>query len=444
MGVTRALAEYLAASRLEDIPRAVRHEATRSLLNWLGCAVGGSQHEAVESALAALAPFAGGSQATLVGRGTRVDAVTAALINGISGHVLDFDDAQPRNTNINPSCSVAPAALALGEHLHASGAEVLHAFVLGLEVECRIANTVWAQGSTLWFANSMAGVFGAAAAAGTLLRLSPQDMTWALGIAATQAAGLRVVFGTMSKSFIVGRAAQNGMTAALLAARGFTSSESSLEAPNGFAERFGPDADPAPIVRDLGQEYEVSHNVYKPFACGIVLHAAIDACIRVRNEHALAAPEIETVELHVNPATIAVTGNPAPTTGLEGKFSVVHCGAVALIDGAAGEAQFSDARVLSPDVLDLRARIRPQVVETLARHQALARVTLKDGRVLESRVEHALGSLGNPLRDLDIEIKLQGLAAGILPTAVADRLIKTCWKIEDVDDVSLITKLTHP
>jgi len=443
VGVTRTLAEYLAASRLEDIPRAVRHEATRSFLNWVGCAIGGSRHDAVENALAAMSPFAGVGQATLAGRSMRVDAMTAALINGISGHVLDFDDAQPRNTNINPSCSVAPAALALGEHLHASGADVLHAFLLGLEVECRIANTVWAQGSTRWFANSMAGVFGAAAAAGTLLRLDPRHMTWALGIAATQAAGLRVVFGTMSKSFIVGRAAQNGMTAALLAARGFTSSESSLEAPQGVAAVFGPDADPAPIVRNLGQEYEVSHNVYKPFACGIVLHAAIDACIRVRNEHALSAPEIETVELQVNPATITVTGHPAPATGLEGKFSIVHCGAVALIDGAAGEAQFSDARVTAPDVLALRARIRPVAVETLARHQALVRVKLKDGRILESRVEHALGSLGNPLKDSDIEAKLRGLAAGILPAAVADRLIEACWKIEELNDVSQLASLTH-
>ncbi len=443
MGVTRTLAEYLAASRLDDIPRAVRHEATRSLLNWVGCAIGGSGHDAVDRALAALSPFAVGGQATLAGRSNRVDALTAALINGISGHVLDFDDAQPRNTNINPSCSVAPAVLALGEHLHASGADVLHAFLLGLEVECRVANAVWVKGSTRWFANSVAGVLGAAAAAGTLLRLSPLHMTWALGIAATQAAGLRVVFGTMSKSFIVGQAAQNGMTAALLAARGFTSSESSLEATKGFAALFGPDADPAPIVLNLGQQYEVSYNVYKPFACGIVLHAAIDACIRVRNDHDVSVPEIETVELHVNPATIAVTGNPAPASGLEGKFSVVHCGAVALIDGAASEAQFSDARVTAPDVLALRARIRPVAVETLARHQALARVKLKDGRLLENRVEHALGSLGNPLKDSDIEAKLRGLAAGILPAALADRLIEACWKIEELNDVSQLASLTH-
>jgi len=444
MGLTRVLAEYLVQSRMEEIPAPVRHEATRSLLNWIGCALGGCHHEAVTRASGALSAVGGPGHAVLMGRGGNTDALSACLLNGIAGHVLDFDDAQPRNTNINPSCTVAPAALAMGEYTHASGSEVLHAFLLGLEVECRIANTIYAQGSTRFFANSTTGIFGAAAAAGKLLRLDARQMTWALGIAATQAAGLRIVFGSMSKAFIVGRMARAGAEAALLAQQGFTSSEQGMEARKGFAALFGPGMDTAPIIDGLGRQFEVSHNTYKPFACGIVLHAPIDACIRARAAHGINPDHIVSVTLRVNPAVIEVTGNPAPASGLEGKFSVSHSAAVALIDGAAGEMQYSDERVMAADVQALRPRIKPLPDPTLARHQATAEIRMADGRVLESRVEHALGSLGNPLRDADLDTKLTGLAAGILPPANIPRLLRQCWNIEALADISELTRLTAP
>jgi len=444
MGLTRVLAEYLVQSRMQEIPVPVRHEATRSLLNWIGCALGGCHHEAVTYAHGALSAVSGPGHAVLIGNGGKTDALSACLLNGIAGHVLDFDDAQPRNTNINPSCTVAPAALAVGEYAHASGSEVLHAFLLGLEVECRIANTVYAQGSTRFFANSTTGIFGAAAAAGKLLQLDAQQMTWALGLAATQAAGLRIVFGTMSKAFIVGRMARAGAEAAVLAQQGFTSSEQGLEAPKGFAALFGPGMDTTPIIDGLGREFEVSHNTYKPFACGIVLHAAIDACIRARNTHGINPGDIASVTLRVNPAVIEVTGNPAPASGLEGKFSVSHCAAVALIDGAAGEPQYSDERVLAADVQALRTRIRPLPNPALARHQATAEIRMADGRLLETRVEHALGSRGNPLRDEDLDAKLAGLAAGILPPKNIPQVLQQCWNIEALPDIRELTRLIVP
>jgi len=442
MGLTRVLAEYLEQSRMQEIPAPVRHEATRSLLNWIGCALGGCHHAAVTHASAALTAVCGPEHAVLMGSGGKTDALSACLLNGIAGHVLDFDDAQPRNTNINPTCTVAPAALAVGEYAHASGSAVLHAFLLGLEVECRIANTVYAQGSTRFFANSTTGIFGAAAAAGKLLRLDARQMTWALGLAATQAAGLRIVFGTMSKAFIVGRMARAGAEAALLAQQGFTSSEQGLEAPKGFAALFGPGMDTTPIIDDLGRQFEVSHNTYKPFACGIVLHAPIDACIRARNTHGINPGDILSVTLRVNPAVIEVTGNPAPASGLEGKFSVSHCAAIALIDGAAGEPQYSDERVLAADVQSLRSRIRPLPDPALARHEATAEIHMADGRRLESRVEHALGSRGNPLRDEDLDTKLAGLAAGILPPGNIPQLLRQCWNIEALSDIRQLTRLT--
>ena len=289
MGLTRTLAEYLVRSRPADLPPPVLHEGRRALLNWIGCALGGCRHDSVDRAWRAIGSTAGAGQATLIGRGLTTDALTATLINSISGHVLDFDDAQPRNTNINPSCAIAPAAIALGEYLHSSGANTLHAFVLGVEVECRIANTVWAKGSTRFFANSTAGVFGAAAAAGKLLGLDAQQMTWALGMAATQSAGLRVVFGTMCKGFVVGRAAESGCSRPA-ARESFTSSDQAIEAPKGFGE-FTAQAWILPDRPELGREFEIRTSLQ---AVRLRHRAprAVDACIRMRNAHDIKAADI--------------------------------------------------------------------------------------------------------------------------------------------------------
>ena len=233
-GVTRALAEFVVAARCESVPDAVRHEAARSLVNWMGCALGGAHHATLDAALAALLPFAGPPQAGLIGRRERLDAPTAALLNGMSAHVLDFDDTHLR-TLLHPSVPVASSLLALAEYraqsgVTLSGADFLHAFIIGVDVECRIANAIYPTHIEQWYITGTAGVFGAAAAVGRVLGLAPAGMARAFGIAGTQAAGLREMAGTMCKSFVHGRAAQNGMLSAFLAQSGFTSSERVLEA----------------------------------------------------------------------------------------------------------------------------------------------------------------------------------------------------------------------
>src|SRR5450759_4081505 len=187
MGVTRRLAQYVVGSQSADIPNAVRHEATRSLVNWLGCALGGSRHDAVTLALNALQPFAGPPQAGVIGRRERLDSLHAALISGMSAHVLDFDDTHLR-TLMHPSVPVASSLLALAERRPLSGEDFLHAFVLGVEVECRVANAIYFAHNVNRYITGTAGVFGAAAAAGCVLGLDEQRMTSAFGIAATQAA----------------------------------------------------------------------------------------------------------------------------------------------------------------------------------------------------------------------------------------------------------------
>src|SRR2546425_6095722 len=261
--VTRTLAHYVVSGSYADLPPAVCREARRTLLNWMGCAVGGSRHEAVDVAISALAPFSGPPRASVLGRRERMDILNASLMNGISSHVFDFDDTHLK-TVIHPAGPVASAILALAEHRPVSGREFLHALVLGVEVECRIGNAVYpAHYDRGWHITGTTGVFGAAAAAGRLLGLSEQQMRWAFGLAATQPVGLREMFGTMTKSFHPGRAAQNGLTAALLAKEGFTSSEVGLEGRTGWAHVLSTACDYGQITRGLGDHYEILLNTYK-------------------------------------------------------------------------------------------------------------------------------------------------------------------------------------
>lgn len=306
--VTRKLAEFVVASKPEVIPQAVRKEAARTLLNWAACAVGGSGHQTVDIAVSALSPFAGPAQATLLGRKERMDVLNAALINGIASHIFDYDDTHLR-TVIHPAGPVASAILALSEYRPVSGRDFMHALVLGVEVECRIGNAVYpAHYDAGWHITGTTGVFGSAAAAGKLIGLNDQQMSWALGLAATQPVGLREMFGTMTKSFHPGRAAQNGLTAAMLASRGFTSSEQSLEAKSGWMNVLSTSRDYTQLTRNLGSSYEISFNTYKPFACGVVIHPTIDGCIQLRNQYHLAAGQIDRVDLRVHPLVLELTG----------------------------------------------------------------------------------------------------------------------------------------
>jgi 2-methylcitrate dehydratase PrpD len=442
--ITRTLARFVVEHQASAISEDVRHEGARSFLNWVGCAVGGSRHETVENALTALSPFSGPAQATVLGRSDRLDVMHAALMNGITSHTFDFDDTHLK-TVIHPSGPVASAILALAEHQPVAGEAFLHAFILGVEVECRIGNAVYPNHYDVgWHITGTAGVFGAAAAAGKLLGLSEQQMTWALGIAATQSSGLREMFGTMCKPFHPGNAARNGLLAALLAQRDFTSSNFGIEAKRGFAQVLSTKFDPNEITSKLGETWEVSLNTYKPFACGIVIHPIIDACIQLRNEHGLKAADIERIEAKVHPLVLELTGKKTPQTGLEGKFSVYHSAAVAIIHGEGGEAVYADSVVHDPQVVALRDRVEATLDPAMHEDQTRVTVRLKDGRTLEKFVEHAIGSLDRPMSDADLEAKFRGLAKGILSTAQTDRLIRLCWDVGSLKDAAEIARASVP
>jgi len=443
-GVTRLLARFVVESKWSDIPEAARKEAARSIVNWVGCALGGARHETVDCALSALSELSGPRAATILGRKERLDILHASLLNGISSHVLDFDDTH-LETIIHPAGPVAPVLLALAERQTMSGADFLHAFILGVEAECRIGMAVypWHYDEGYHITGS-AGVFGAAAAAGKILGLDEKQMTWALGIAATQSAGLREMFGTMCKAFHPGRAAQNGLTAALLAAKNFTSSEQSLEAPRGFAHVLSENRDFSKLTRVLGETWEVTRNTYKPFPCGIVIHPTIDACIQLRNQHSLGAADINRVELRVHPLVLELTGKKTPIKGLEGKFSVYHSAAVALLRGVVGQREYSDEAVRDPEVVALRDRVTATVDPSVREEEVHVRVLLASGRAVEKQVEHVVGSLENPLSDRDLETKFRGQADSVLSASQAQGLLSLCWSVASLPNAAAIATASVP
>ena len=444
MEVTRTLARFVIEHEPGGIPGSVRHEAARSFLNWVGCAVGGSSHETVARALQALAPFSGAPTATVLGRGDRLDVMHAALMNGITSHTFDFDDTHLK-TVIHPSGPVASAILALAEHKPVSGADFLHAFILGVEVECRIGNSVYPEHYDVgWHITGTAGVFGAAAAAGKLLGLGEQQMIWALGIAATQSSGLREMFGTMCKPFHPGNAARNGLLAALLAQKNFTSSNEGLEAKRGFAHVLSTRFNPDEITKGLGETWEIALNTYKPFACGIVIHPIIDACIQLRNEHGIKPEDIASVEAKVHPLVLELTGKKTPQVGLEGKFSVYHSAAVALIYGAAGEAEYGDDVVRDPRVTALRDRVSAVLDKAMHEDQTRVTIRLTSGKSVEKFVEHTIGSLARPMSDADLEAKFRGLTKGLLAGPESDRLIALCWDTAKLKDAGEVARASVP
>jgi 2-methylcitrate dehydratase PrpD len=439
-GVTKKLAHYLVSAQPADLPAPVRKEAARTFLNWLGCAIGGSAHEAVGIAIEALSPFSGPPQAAVLGRTERLDVLHAALVNGIASHVFDFDDTHLR-TVIHPAGPVASALLAFAEYQKISGADFLNALVLGIETECRIGNAVFPPHYDVgWHITGSTGVFGAAAAIGKLLGLDERRMAWALGLAATQPVGLREMFGTMTKSFHPGRAAQNGLTAALLAARGYTSSDQGIEAKRGWANVTSTKQDWGEIVNGLGESYEILLNTYKPFACGIVIHPIIDGCVQLRNEHGLTAGQIAGIALDVHPLVLELTGKKTPQTGLDGKFSVYHSAAVAIITGQAGEPEYSDEAVRDTKTVALRNLVTATIDAAVQSDEARVTITLTNGTTLVKHVEHAIGSVARPMTDADLEAKFIGLTKGILPDTQTRTLIDLCWKLESLDDVAAITR----
>lgn len=259
-------------------------------------------------------------------------------------------------------------------------------------------------------------------------------MVHALGIAATQAAGMQQNRGTMCKSFHAGKAASSGVLAALLAQKGFDSSDEILEGKRGFCRIYSSIAKTEPILDQLGKRWEIARNGHKPYACGVVLHPTIDAMIALA-ARVPAADQVATIELRVNPLAVSITGVADPKTGLKSKFSLTHTAAVAFLDRAASIAQYTDERARHPDVVALRDRVSVQTDESLGKDQAWAAIVMRNGDRYEHQVVHASGTVDNPMSDAAIEAKFLANGTPIVGEERASRIRDTVWHLEQLGDI---------
>ena len=439
---TRILAQYALATRYQNLPKNVQHEAIRSLVNFVGVTIGSCRHPAVDICISSLRPVSGSHQASIFGRHERFDILNAAFINGVGSHVLDFDDTH-LVTNVHASGPIASALFAYAEMKPISGEEFMNAFYLGVELTIRLSNALAPDHADIgWHVSGTHPTIGAAAAVGRLMGLNEQQMIWALGLAASQPVGFRDSFGSMNKSFNPGRAASNGLLSALLAQKNFTSSNQMIESRIGWANAMSTKRNYQELLGDLGSRFEISKNTYKPFACGIVIHPAIDATIQLRNQYKLQPEQIRSILIKANPYVLELTGKKTPTNGLEGKFSVYHSVAIALIDGRAGEKQYSDAAVLNPKTIALRDKVIVEIDPNLPKKSGEAIITLTDGSIVKKSVESAIGGLENPMSDEALDEKFLELTGEILPLQKSKLILKNCWKMSELANAGNFAKAT--
>jgi 2-methylcitrate dehydratase PrpD len=428
----------VAAGRAGELPREVVHQACRCLVDMVGVTLGGQRHASVEALLEVCRLVGGHRHATVLGRGVRTSLPLAALVNAQAAHVDDFDDTlMIPDTSLHGGAPIYGAALAVGEWRHARGAEVLASFVHGFEIAARVALALgpghYAAG---WHVTGTAGRFGAAAAAGRLLGLDADRLATALGIVGTQAAGFKAAYGTMAKGLNAARAAHDGVWAALLAARGFTGPVDVLEARFGLLELYttGPRAewlDPR-----AARGYRVLQDGFKPYPCGSLIHAAIDATLAIVERDRPDPAEIVDVEARVNPHVVTTTGRERPATGLEAKFSASHCVAAVLVHGrGVALGDFEDAAVGDRRITALRERVRLRPEAGYPKERAVVAVRLRDGQVLTADVACARGTPGRPLSDAELGAKFLGLAEPVLGRS-ARRVLDALWAVDTAPDVA--------
>jgi 2-methylcitrate dehydratase PrpD len=441
-GVTESLAQRVVAARWEDIPSPVRHQAKRSLMNFFAVTLAGCRSGPVEIALRSLAEFSGGRQVTVVGRTERLDALSAAFLNAACANVDDFCDTHIP-TVIHPTAPVAAALLAYAEWRQASGPDLLLALILGNEVQARIGLAMspshYERG---WHITSTCGVFGAAAGSGKLAALGERQMVWALGIAATQSAGLCECLGTPAKSVSVGNAARNGLWSALLAEQGFDGPREPLAGVQGFYHALAEAPDLSRVTDGWGERWEIMATSYKPYPCGFVIHPVLDCVLDWRRDHPTA--DVTRVVVRGHPLLGVRTDRPDISTGRQSQVSVQHAVAAALVTGNAGLDQFTDACVRDPKVAALRSQVEVQRDEAFSTIAAAVEITTADGNTHKLAQAAARGSDVNPLSDDDLEGKLRAAAAGWDPRYDVTPLIDAIWALDKAADVSRLTSLAVP
>ena len=443
-GVSNTIAAFVARTLWQDLPAPVRHEAKRALVNFLATALAGCRDPALLAANQVFARFQAGSHCTVIGWPARTDALHAASLNAMAGNVFDYDDTH-LPTIIHPTAPVAPALFALAQTQTMRGADLLLAFVLGVEVECRIGNAIspghYQRG---WHISSTCGVFGAAAATARAMGLTEAQIVGALGNASAQASGMVETLGTSAKSIGMGNAAANGLMSAMLATEGFGGPPQPLEGARGYLRVVG-EPDFAAITTGLGARWELMNNTYKPYPCGVVLNPVIEACLALHDEPGLEVAAIERIEIKGHSLLRERTDRPPPRNGRESQVSARHAVAVALVRGKAGLDEFSDACVTDPAWRPTAERIGERIVfvddNDYGVESATVTLRLTGGAQRARHIAAARGSLDAPLSDDDLTQKLTTLAAWGGSGCAAQPLLDALWSLDTCDDAGAVIAL---
>ncbi len=451
MHVTAMLAEFISKSRFEDCPPTVVEAARRAIMDCLGVMLAGSTEPAARIVQAVAQVEGGTPLATIVGTGRRTGAVWAALANGTAAHALDFDDTNFAMMG-HPSAPVLSAALAAGELGLATGQDLVHAFLLGFEVETTIAEVINpAHYEHGWHATCTLGTLGAAAAAARILGLDTAQTATALAVAASQSSGLKENFGTMTKPFHAGHAARSGVLAALLAREGWTASAQALEGPQGYLQVFSAGRRALGALDTLGQPWKITTTgvAVKPFPSCACTHSIIDGALELRRTHALRPEQIASVTIGVNKVVPRILIHSNPKSGLEAKFSGEFSAAAALVDGRVGIATFSDDKVRDAGVRALMGRVAmtvdPEIPGELERHM-WTRLTLRltDGRTLSIGPREVPGHPGNPLTAAALQEKFTECAAVVLPADRVGALAEMLQRLDACPDLRSLTAILSP
>jgi 2-methylcitrate dehydratase PrpD len=439
-GLTMQLAQRSAELSFDDLPEDVITMARLCVLDWLGVTVVGSAEPAPRILLQTLAPDTVTEGASVIGHGVRVSPLQAALVNGTSSHVLDFDDVNATLIG-HPSVAILPAVLALAESMHSSGPGFLCAFVAGYETACRVAAAVGPLSYVRGFHNTgTIGTIGAAAACSRLLSLDPEHTAVALGLAATQAAGLGCMVGTMSKSFHAGKACHSGLLAALLARNGFTASGSAIECAKGFAATASGECDSAAALAEPPIGWHILNNLFKFDASCYMTHSTLAGIRELRTQHELTSDEIAEIRLHLGELEHATCAVAEPATGLQVKFSAAHLAAMAALGRST--TVIDDAAATDKAVIALRDKVTvtddgtsgaPTVVE----------IVLNDGTRLTTARD-----VNTPERDLArhgrrLEQKFRTITTPLLGAERAAAVIAAVAPAAAELDVCAVPRLTR-
>jgi 2-methylcitrate dehydratase PrpD len=442
-GLTDKLADFAARLRFADLPPEVVHEAKRALIDHIGVAMAAAEHPAVDSMLRVSQRAVGAGSHTVIGRTDTTAMAFAALINGFAAHLLDYDDTfNPGDTTVHGSAPVWPAIFTLAEREPVSGADALAAFVAGFETECRVGRAAGdAHYEIGWHVTGTVGHLGAAAAAGRVLGLTPSVLGQALGSAGTQSAGLKAVYGSDGKALHAGKAAMDGLLAAIMADEGITSCADIIEGTRGFLAVMSTDPAPDKLVDELGAQWNLLANGYKAYPSGSLTHPAVDAVLALRSEYGFRARDVTAVRAMVNSKAATVTGKVNPRTGLEAKFSITHAIAVALTTRPRLD-DFTDAAATNAEISALRELVDVRADDGVGKRAAELTVDLANGREVTWRVDNNTGTPENPMTDRELAAKFTDNTAPRIGAAQAARLLAACWNAESVEDFSELVHMT--